>query len=132
MSTSNVIVAASATIIGNVSPYSYQVKPKTWDRANSAKQVKFGGEISPSRLTKGQGKGSAMRFYAYFMAGDYQHWVELTEATYTEMVKNPAFVLELTPRSVEQAAPVKDAPATEAPAEEPKKARRVKREAVTA
>lgn len=123
--TTNIIVSSSAAIIGNVSPYSYQVQPK---KTSTAQQVSFNGDLFPSRLTKGQGKGSATRYYAYFMVETFQHWVELTEATYTEMSKNPAFVLELTPETV--AAPVAPAPvAAEKPA---RKAKKATREAVAA
>ena len=121
-----IILAANDATIGTVSPYSYQVQAKKFIPATAPKQVKWADEYRPSHLTKGQGKGSAPRFYVYFMDGTFQQWLELTEKEWTELTKNPAAVLDLMPAEA-GAAPV-EAPAAEAPA----KAKRVKREAVAA
>jgi hypothetical protein len=120
-------------IIGTLSPYSYQVKPKT---NRDPIKVVFDGIDYPGRLTSGQGKGAKPRFYAYFIVDSFQHWIELTEVAHAELKKNPAAVLDLTtvvaPVSVEQnAADLAAAPVVTPQAEAPK-GRKAKREAAAA
>jgi hypothetical protein len=114
-------------IIGTLSPYSYQVKPKT---NRDPIKVVFDGIDYPGRLTSGQGKGAKPRFYAYFIVDSFQHWIELTEAAHAELKKNPAAVLDLTT----VVAPQADAPSEPAvtPQAEAPKGRKAKREVAAA
>ena len=111
--TTKINVTANLAIIGTVSPYSYQVKPKTY---GATKQVEFDGELRQTRFTKGAGRGEITRYYAYFMDGAVQHWIELTAESYAELTKNPAAVLKLS-RVAEPIAPA--AEQAEQPAMDP-------------
>lgn len=139
--TATKILLSNVETIGVVSPYSYQTKPKTWDRATSIRQILWMGELRISRLTKGAGKGETTRYYIYFMENDFQHWVELTETAWKNLAADPKATLELVKRDAETAPTI--APSVVEPAKEiveaivepemaASKKRRVKREAVAA
>lgn len=125
--TTKIAVTANHATIGLVSPYSYQVKGK---KLATEKFVVWKGEARLSRLTKGQGKGDAPRFYAYFMDGDFQHWIELPESTYTLLATDKTQILTL--ETVAAPAPTEAPAQVEAPATAPKASRKAKREAVEA
>lgn len=114
-------VTSNVAIVGVLSPYSYQVRPKT---NRDPITVNFDNNEYTGRLTSGQGKGSAPRFYAYFVQGDFQHWVELTAEAYADLKSGKVKVLNL----FTAMAGTDDAPAAAAPA----KGKRAKREQVAA
>jgi hypothetical protein len=115
-------VTSNLGIIGTLSPYSYQVRPKV---ARDLITVNFDNNEYQGRLTSGQGKGTAPRFYAYFVQGDFQHWIELTAEAHKELKVNKAARLNL----FTVVAGTGDAPATPAA---PAKGKRAKREAAIA
>jgi hypothetical protein len=117
-------VTSNLGIIGTLSPYSYQVKPKV---ARDLITVNFDNNEYQGRLTSGQGKGAVPRFYAYFMQGDFQHWIELTEAAHKELKVNKAATLNL----FTVVAGTGDAPKADAP-KAPAKGKRAKREQAAA
>ena len=130
-----IAVSSNLGIIGVLSPYSYQVKPKTWaDR----EFVVWEGKSRKSRLTKGAGKGAVTRYYAYFLEEDFLHWIELTADAYATIEKDPAAKLELTAKKAEESKaeeskaeePKAEEPKAEEPA--PKKGKRASREKVAA
>ena len=110
-------VNANMTIIGQVSPYSYQVAPKTWNsfgESEPRKQLKYAGaEPQTCRFTAGQGKAAGMKYFVYFTHAERQEWIELTQATFTALKADKTLVLELTP--VVAAEPAKEEPKTEEP-----------------
>jgi len=116
-------VTSNLGTIGTLSPYSYQVKPKT---QRDPIKVVFNEVAYQGRLTSGQGKGAVPRFYAYFIQGDFQHWIELTAEAHAELKANPAATLNLF-SVVAGTGPAPDA--TEAPKA---KGRKAKREAAAA
>jgi hypothetical protein len=115
-------VTSNLGIIGTLSPYSYQVKPKT--NRDPIKVIYDETEYA-GRLTSGQGKGAAPRFYAYFVQGDFQHWIELTAEAHKELKANPAATLNLF-TVVAGTGPAPVAPVA------PAKGKRARREAATA
>lgn len=119
-------VNANLPVIGPVSPYSYQVAPKTWNsfgESEPRKQLTFEGELKTCRFTSGQGKAAAMRYFVYFKHAERQEWIELTPGTFDQLKKDKTVTLDLTrvkaeePKAEEPKAP--EAP-TEPAAEEPK------------
>jgi len=112
-------VTSNMSIIGQVSPYSYQVAPKTWNsfgESEPRKQLKFGdGEPQVCRFTSGQGKASAMKYFVYFTHAERQEWIQLTDATYAALKADKTAIITLTPVVV-AAEPAKEEPKTEAPA----------------
>jgi hypothetical protein len=117
-------VNANMTVVGDVSPYSYQVAPKTWNsfgESEPRKQLKFGDAKEPQvcRFTSGQGKASAMKYFVYFTHAERQEWIQLTDATYAALKADKTMVLELKPIVV----------AAEPTKEEPKKATKEKAKA---
>lgn len=103
MTATKILLAANDATIGTVSPYSYQVKPKIWNRESGRKQIVWGGEARASHLTKGAGKGQATRFYIYFMEDAFQHWVELTETAWKSLSEDASKTLSLVRKSAELA-----------------------------
>jgi hypothetical protein len=117
-------VNANMTVVGEVSPYSYQVAPKTWNsfgESEPRKQLRFGDATEPQvcRFTSGQGKASAMKYFVYFTHAERQEWIQLTDATYAALKADKTMVLELKPIVV----------AAEPTKEEPKKATKEKAKA---
>jgi len=112
-------ITSNMTTIGPVSPYSYQVAPKTWlsfGESEARKQLSFdGAEPQTCRFTAGQGKAAAMKYFVYFTHAERQEWIELTAATFDTLKKDKTAVLELKPVVVAEPAPA----APEAPAQEP-------------
>ena len=114
-------VTSSMSVVGDVSPYSYQVAPKTWNsfgESEPRKQLKFGdAEPQVCRFTSGQGKASAMKYFVYFTHAERQEWIQLTDATFAALKADKTAILTLTPVKVE---PAKVEPTPEpAPAQEP-------------
>jgi hypothetical protein len=118
-------VTSNLKTIGTLSPYSYQVRPKT---NRDPIKVVFDNVAYQGRLTSGQGKGAVARFYAYFIQGDFQHWIELTEEAFKELKNNQAATLNLNT----VVAGTGDAPAPEATPAPAKGKRAPKREQVAA
>jgi hypothetical protein len=113
-------VTSSMSVVGDVSPYSYQVAPKTWNsfgESEPRKQLKFGDAAEPQvcRFTSGQGKASAMKYFVYFTHAGRQEWIQLTDATYAALKADKTAIITLTPVVV-AAEPAKEEPKTEAPA----------------
>lgn len=110
-------VTANLAVVGQVSPYSYQVAPKTWNsfgESEPRKQLKFGdSEPQTCRFTAGQGKAEGMKYFVYFKHAERQEWIQLAASTFDALKKDKTLVLELTP--VAKAEPE----ATPAPAAEP-------------
>lgn len=123
MATTKIQVTSNLGIVGVLSPYSYQVKPKT---NRDPIRVVFNDVEYKGRLTSGQGKGSAPRFYAYFMVDTFQHWIEITSEAHAELKKNPAATLNLF------TVVAGTGPAPAAAPEAPTKGRKAKRDAATA
>ena len=111
-------ITSNMTTIGPVSPYSYQVAPKTWlsfGESEARKQLSFdGAEPQTCRFTAGQGKAAAMKYFVYFTHAERQEWIELTAATFDTLKKDKTAVLELKPVVV-AAEPAKEEPKTEEP-----------------
>lgn len=118
-------VNSNMGVVGHVSPYSYQVAPKTWNsfgESEPRKQLKFAAaDVSTCRFTQGQGKAAAMRYFVYFKLAERQEWIELTADTFTKLKADKSLVLELTPTKVEEPKPAEQ-PAAEQP--QTKKAKR--------
>ena len=111
-------VNSNMTVVGVVSPYSYQVAPKTWNsfgESEPRKQLKFGDAAEPQtcRFTAGQGKAAGMKYFVYFTHAERQEWIELTQATFTALKADKTLVLELTPVVAEVAAEPAQEPAAE-------------------
>ena len=111
-------VTANLGVVGPVSPYSYQVAPKTWlsfGESEPRKQLKFAdGDVQTCRFTAGQGKAAGMKYFVYFNHAERQEWIELTAATFDTLKKDKTAVLELKPVVV-AAEPAKEEPKTEEP-----------------
>lgn len=117
-------VTSNVAIIGVLSPYSYQVRPKT---QRDPITVNFDNKGYAGRLTSGQGKGDKARFYAYFIQGDFQHWIELTAEAHADLKAGKVSSLNL----FTVMAGTNDAPKADAP-KAPAKGKRAKREQATA
>ena len=107
-------VTANLGVVGPVSPYSYQVAPKTWlsfGESEARKQLSFdGAEPQTCRFTAGQGKAAAMKYFVYFTHAERQEWIELTAATFDTLKKDKTAVLELKPVVVAEPAPATEEP----------------------
>lgn len=132
-----VAVTASLPVIGLLNPYRYSVVPKKLT-AEAPKRVEFAGAAFPSYLTKGKGKGSDTRYYAYFLDDSELSWIELTASTYAAIERGEVLrlapvladadpTLAETPARVEFVAALAAEPAAETP-----KAKRAKRETANA
>ena len=128
-------VTANLGVVGPVSPYSYQVAPKTWlsfGESEPRKQLKFAdGDVQTCRFTAGQGKAAGMKYFVYFKHAERQEWIELTAAAFDTLKKDKTAVLELKPVVVAEPAPAapEEPKAPEAPAEEPKGDKKAKAKA---
>lgn len=115
-------VTSNMGIIGHISPYSYQVAPKTWNsfgESEPRKQLKYGDAAEPQtcRFTAGQGKASGMKYFVYFKHADRQEWIELTADTFDKLKKDKALIIELKPvAKAEPEAPKVDTKPAEQPA----------------
>jgi hypothetical protein len=109
-------VNANMSVVGDVSPYSYQVAPKTWNsfgESEPRKQLRFGDAAEPQtcRFTAGQGKAEGMRYFVYFTHAERQEWIQLTAASFAALKADKTLVLELKPVVVADATPAADAKA---------------------
>jgi len=120
-------VTSNMSTIGPVSPYSYQVAPKTWlsfGESEPRKQLSFAGaEPQTCRFTAGQGKASAMKYFVYFTHAERQEWIELTQATFTALKADKTAILELTPVAKPEPAKAEEQPAADAKADKKAKAK---------